>query len=209
MTPFKDHYKLWKSFSQARRMIGRWAGIRGPGRKNWNPNENVMTREEHLVQVYSATFFCFFCNYWFYQDDENNDVVCEPPKTIAVHDRCQVLVVGGGPSGVFVSYLTWQPYLLCKNIRFHKKSNKTSQNAKFHQVYLLPWLPGELAQRSFSWRGGCCLFRRLKKTILWRFTTKIWLLWWLYHHRWHGDPGLVQVSHILTARHKCGEKTSN
>ena len=30
-------------------MIGRWAGIRGPGRKNMNPSENVMTREEHVV----------------------------------------------------------------------------------------------------------------------------------------------------------------
>ena len=28
------------------------------------------------------------------------DVVEEPAKTLTVHDRCEVLVVGGGPSGL-------------------------------------------------------------------------------------------------------------
>jgi len=73
---------LSKYTVKARRMIGRWAGIRGPGRKNMNPSENVMTREEHVGS------------------EEDKDVVCEPPRTIMVHDRCQVLVVGGGPSGL-------------------------------------------------------------------------------------------------------------
>ena len=31
--------------------------------------------------------------------DEDSDVVLEPAKSIPVHDKCQVLVVGGGPSG--------------------------------------------------------------------------------------------------------------
>ena len=31
--------------------------------------------------------------------DEDSDVVLEPAKSIPVHDKCEVLVVGGGPSG--------------------------------------------------------------------------------------------------------------
>ena len=31
--------------------------------------------------------------------DETSDVVLEPAKSIPVHDKCEVLVVGGGPSG--------------------------------------------------------------------------------------------------------------
>ena len=31
--------------------------------------------------------------------DEESDVVLEPAKSIPVHERCEVLVVGGGPSG--------------------------------------------------------------------------------------------------------------
>ena len=31
---------------------------------------------------------------------DDSDVVTEPPRTISVHDRCDVLVVGGGPSGI-------------------------------------------------------------------------------------------------------------
>ena len=52
-------------------------------------------------------------------------------------------------------------------------------------------------------------FQRLKKNYLMTIHHKIWLLWWLYHHRGHGDPGLVQVRDILAARRKCGEKTIN
>ena len=38
---------------QARRMIGRWAGIRGPGRKNMNPTESVLSREAQTeVDIY-------------------------------------------------------------------------------------------------------------------------------------------------------------
>ena len=127
----------------------------------------MLWQEKNIWYKCILKHFFFFCNYWFNQDDENTDVVCEPPKTIAVHDRCQVLVVGGGPSGVFVSYLTWQPYLLCKNIRFHKKSNKTSQNAKFHQVYLLPWLPGELVRMWYWWRSLDVLVE-LSRLLVWR-----------------------------------------
>ena len=31
--------------------------------------------------------------------DETSDVVLEPAKSIPVHDKCEVPVVGGGPSG--------------------------------------------------------------------------------------------------------------
>ena len=37
---------LVKYTIKARRMVGRWAGIRGPGRKNNNPSESVYTRGE-------------------------------------------------------------------------------------------------------------------------------------------------------------------
>jgi len=70
---------------KARRMIGRWAGIRGPGRKNRNPHENVISREEQQADA---------------EIDEESDVVLEPAKSIPVHERCEVLVVGGGPSGL-------------------------------------------------------------------------------------------------------------
>ena len=76
---------LVKYTIKARRMVGRWAGIRGPGRKNNNPSESVYTREEG-------------------QESEEvevlEDTVEEPAKSLPVHDRCEVLVVGGGPSGL-------------------------------------------------------------------------------------------------------------
>ena len=74
---------LVKYTIKARRMVGRWAGIRGPGRKNNNPTEAVYTREGEEEEV-----------------EVLEDVVEEPSKTIPVHDRCEVLVVGGGPSGL-------------------------------------------------------------------------------------------------------------
>ena len=37
---------LSKYESRAKRMIGRWAGIRGPARKNQTPTEGVHTREQ-------------------------------------------------------------------------------------------------------------------------------------------------------------------
>ena len=81
-------------------MIGRWAGIRGPGRKNNNPNENIMSREEHVVNLIE---YKQNDNYNIGQETtDDSDVVTEPPRTISVHDRCDVLVVGGGPSGIII-----------------------------------------------------------------------------------------------------------
>ena len=79
-------------------MIGRWAGIRGPARKNRNPNENVMTRDEQEVSdpLYSERLITDVKDA---EIDEDSDVVLEPAKSIPVHDKCEVLVVGGGPSG--------------------------------------------------------------------------------------------------------------
>ena len=42
---------LVKYTVKARRMVGRWAGIRGPGRKNTNPNEGLYTRHGKFFQV--------------------------------------------------------------------------------------------------------------------------------------------------------------
>ena len=85
-------------------MIGRWAGIRGPGRKNRNPTENVMSRDtEQGVSVGAHSgVFSYLAIIPCLEDaeiDESSDVVLEPAKSIPVHDKCEVLVVGGGPSG--------------------------------------------------------------------------------------------------------------
>ena len=44
-------------------MVGRWAGIRGPGRKNRNPQESVLTRGDQQqvsdrVHVYIDKEMC-------------------------------------------------------------------------------------------------------------------------------------------------------
>lgn len=91
-------------------MVGRWAGIRGPGRKNRNPQESVVTRgDHHPVSVRPSIEKCVresrlnllteFPNVKDTEIDEDSDVVLEPAKSIPVHDKCEVLVVGGGPSG--------------------------------------------------------------------------------------------------------------
>ena len=46
-------------------------------------------------EYYKANSECCQC-----QDSADQEVVTEPPRTIPVHDRCDVLVVGGGPSGL-------------------------------------------------------------------------------------------------------------
>jgi len=69
-----------KYSARATRMIGRWAGIRGPSRKNANSvTEGVYTRED---------------------GEDEEEVVVEPSRTLPVHTKCEVLVVGGGPSGL-------------------------------------------------------------------------------------------------------------
>ena len=83
---------LVKYTIKARRMVGRWAGIRGPGRKNNNPTEAVYSREERQVQEEEEDLEV--------EVEVEEDMVVEPAKTIPVHDRCEVLVVGGGPSGL-------------------------------------------------------------------------------------------------------------
>ena len=83
---------LVKYTIKARRMVGRWAGVRGPGRKNNNPTEAVYTREEQQEEVLEEE-----------EEEEDvvvEDVVEEPAKRLPVHARCEVLVVGGGPSGL-------------------------------------------------------------------------------------------------------------
>jgi len=66
---------------RAQRMIGRWAGVRGPSRPRTNPTEEYLTKTDAIPE-------------------EGEDVIVEPAKPIPVHARCDVLVVGGGPSGL-------------------------------------------------------------------------------------------------------------
>jgi len=72
--------ELAKYEGKAKRMIGRWAGVRGPSRKNNTPTEGVYTRDG--------------------LQDDNEEIVVEPTRSIPIHARCDVLVVGGGPSGL-------------------------------------------------------------------------------------------------------------
>jgi len=74
----EDPILLEKYTGRAQRMIDRWSGVRGPGRKNAAPREMVLVKE----------------------DEEVGEFLVEPPKPIPVHARCEVLVVGGGPSGL-------------------------------------------------------------------------------------------------------------
>jgi len=72
--------------ARARRMIGRWAGIRGPSRRNpENYTEGVYSKDnpEGVADV-----------------DAGESLVVEPERTLPVHAKCEVLVVGGGPSGL-------------------------------------------------------------------------------------------------------------
>jgi len=71
---------LAKYEGKAKRMIGRWAGVRGPARKNNTPTEGVYSREGI--------------------ENDNEEIVVEPSRSIPIHARCDVLVVGGGPSGL-------------------------------------------------------------------------------------------------------------
>jgi len=71
---------LEKYAGRAQRMIGRWAGVKGPERKTTSPTETVMMRDEGNTQ--------------------DKECIMEPSKPIPVHARCEVLVVGGGPSGL-------------------------------------------------------------------------------------------------------------
>merc|ERR1712088_294380 len=72
----------------AARMIGRWAGVQGQPRPNKPVNEGVYSREGADDTSGEVA------------DDSGNDRVVEPQRTLPVHARCQVLVVGGGPSGL-------------------------------------------------------------------------------------------------------------
>ena len=72
--------ELAKYEGKAKRMIGRWAGIRGPARQNNTPTEGVYSREG--------------------VENDNEEIVVEPSRSIPIHARCDVLVVGGGPSGL-------------------------------------------------------------------------------------------------------------
>ena len=57
---------------------------------------SVSISTKKCVRLFSKTE-CF--NVKDAEIDEDSDVVLEPAKSIPVHDKCQVLVVGGGPSG--------------------------------------------------------------------------------------------------------------
>lgn len=78
-----DQADLDKYTSRAQRMIGRWAGVRGPGRKNTVPNEMILVREQNGENLESV-----------------DEYLVEPAKPLPIHARCEVLVVGGGPSGL-------------------------------------------------------------------------------------------------------------
>jgi len=71
---------LAKYEGKARRMIGRWAGVRGPSRKNNTPTEGFYSRDS--------------------TENDAEDTVVEPSRSLPIHARCDVLVVGGGPSGL-------------------------------------------------------------------------------------------------------------
>jgi len=72
---------------KAARMIGRWAGVQGQPRPNKPVNEGVYSRDgtDDAGEV---------------EEDSGSERVVEPQRTLPVHARCQVLVVGGGPSGL-------------------------------------------------------------------------------------------------------------
>merc|ERR1712088_1148253 len=72
----------------AARMIGRWAGVQGQPRPNKPVNEGVYSREGADDTSGEVA------------DDSGDERVVEPQRTLPVHARCQVLVVGGGPSGL-------------------------------------------------------------------------------------------------------------
>merc|ERR1719186_40470 len=78
--PLEDKYA-----GRAHRMVARWAGVRGTPRKNTSPTEvigaNGVTGENGDVS-------------------SSLDAVSEPARSIPAHATCDVLVVGGGPSGL-------------------------------------------------------------------------------------------------------------
>ena len=67
---------------RADRMIRRWAGVRGPGR---SPEPEHSTVEQRAERAHAQ---------------EGAGMVTEPPRQVPILDRCEVLVVGGGPSGL-------------------------------------------------------------------------------------------------------------
>jgi len=74
----EDEEVMKKYAGKANRMIGRWAGVRGPARKSTPPTETVLVRENGTTEEF----------------------LTEPAKPLPIHARCEVLVVGGGPSGL-------------------------------------------------------------------------------------------------------------
>jgi len=77
-----------KYAGRAQRMIGRWAGVRGPERSkaNLNPTQSTLCREQNISEDGEVVI--------------NENYVIEPTKPLEIHARCEVLVVGGGPSGL-------------------------------------------------------------------------------------------------------------
>jgi len=78
-----DGEQIAKYERKAARMVGRWAGVQGAPRPQKTVNEGVYAREEEHAAA-----------------GEEEGVVEEPRRTLPVHARCEVLVVGGGPSGL-------------------------------------------------------------------------------------------------------------
>jgi ribulose 1,5-bisphosphate synthetase/thiazole synthase len=71
------------------RMVSRWNGERGPSRPQQSDAigyQPLALAAERLHAVVDAK--------------STDEVICEPARAIPVLDRCQVLVVGGGPSGL-------------------------------------------------------------------------------------------------------------
>ena len=70
--------------SRAQRMIGRWAGVRAAPRSDEDRKVNeIFTDRPATIQASSEGEF-----------------ITEDPKKVPVLAKCQVLVVGGGPSGL-------------------------------------------------------------------------------------------------------------
>ena len=76
MTKNKNQNKYHQKIS---RMIKRWAGVKGPSRKNKLPSEKIGTKKEF---------------------SKVGDTITEPSKDIPILATCDVLVVGGGPAGI-------------------------------------------------------------------------------------------------------------
>lgn len=76
----REHYE-----KRAERMIERWSGTRGEPRRAPEPDEAPVLREKHPHTGRLA---------------DDAETAWEPARRIPVLDRCEVLVVGGGPSGL-------------------------------------------------------------------------------------------------------------